>query len=299
MTYETRLQDDEIAIFLFHGVTPCHDCVVRNYTRKHLAVDYFNAVLRRLLACGSPVDMEQVRLHYEEGAPVPPRAFAITFDDGFANNLTTAAPILVDQGIPATFYITTGFVELNYMSWTDRVEYAIEQRTCGTLRLPWGERSFARGEDRRAVLEELRRVIKQDPRIDGDALATEIQEQLGVPVTFSSDHVLDRKLTWDQVKALAKEPSFIVAGHSHSHRILEYLTDAELEQDIDNSIRLLEEKAGVRSHHYSYPEGLSFCYSTRVIDMLKRRGIRCCPNAEDGTNGAGADLFHLKRIMVT
>jgi len=299
MNYESRLCNREVAIFLFHGVIYTNACAVRNYTCKHLDVEYFSALVRRLKAHGTPISMEDIRLHYEDGKPLPPRAFAITFDDGFENNLTVAAPVLLEQKVPATFYVTTGLVDSNLMSWIDRIEYAIELRPRGTLRLPWGERAFQGVNGCKELLNEIRTHVKRDSSIDSDGLASDIQQQLDVPATSVSDHPLDRKLNWDQVKTLAVEPSFIVAGHSHTHRVLEHLPDEELEREIDTSLRLLKEKAGIRSVHYSYPEGLSFCYSDRVIRVLKRRGIRCCPSAEDGTNGSATDLFHLKRIMVT
>ncbi|MFH1452519.1 MAG: hypothetical protein ABIH00_00885 [Armatimonadota bacterium] len=50
--------------------------------------------------------------------------------------------------------------------------------------------------------------------------------------------------------------------------------------------------------HYSYPEGLDYCYSDEVINMLKEYGIKCSPTAIDGVNKVGDDLFHLKRVAV-
>jgi peptidoglycan/xylan/chitin deacetylase (PgdA/CDA1 family) len=298
MNYAARLGDGHIAIFLFHGVTlPVH-CAVRNYTRKHVERDYFVSVIRRLKQVGTPISMEQVRRHYEVGEPLPPGPFGVTFDDGFQNNLTLAAPVLVDEKVPATFYVTTSFVENNYMSWIDRIEYAIEHRSKGKVRFPWGERQFKGDKQRRVLLSEIRHEVKNDLGIDSDSLATDIQQQLGVAVTYSSAHPLDRKLSWDEVTRLAKEPLFTVAGHGHTHRILESLEDEELGFELDTSLHLLEKKAGIRSVHYSYPEGLLHCYSDRVIRALKLRGIRCCPSAEDGINNSEADLFHLKRIMV-
>jgi len=299
MNYASRLQDDAVAIFLFHGVIERSTSAIRNYTRKHIEVEHFATILRNLKLHGNPVSMEEIRLYYEDGQPLSPKPFAITFDDGFENNLTVAAPVLVEQQVPATFYVTTGLVDSNRMGWIDRIEYALETRAEGSLQLPWGRRAFRTDDARRNLLSEIRQTVKRDATIDSELLATSVQKQLEVPVTFSNDHPLDRKLTWNQVRCLAAQPSFTVAGHSHTHRILEYLPDAQLEEEIDISLRLLREKGGVENCHYSYPEGLSYCYSDRVIQALKHRGIRCCPSAEDGTNGSGADLFHLRRIMVT
>ena len=55
------------------------------------------------------------------------RSFAITFDDGFENNFSVAAPILVNFKIPFTIYITTNFVNKNAMSWIDKVDHAVDK----------------------------------------------------------------------------------------------------------------------------------------------------------------------------
>jgi peptidoglycan/xylan/chitin deacetylase (PgdA/CDA1 family) len=46
------------------------------------------------------------------GAP-PPGHAAVTFDDGFRNIHATALPILSARGIPATAYVTTGFIDVS------------------------------------------------------------------------------------------------------------------------------------------------------------------------------------------
>ncbi|HZH28338.1 MAG TPA: polysaccharide deacetylase family protein [Azospirillaceae bacterium] len=298
MDYAARLCDERIAIFLFHGVITTQTHRVRNYTRKHLTADYFASALRSLLAAGGmPVSLDDLVAAQAAGEPLPPRAFAVTFDDGFWNNLGVAAPILADLRIPATVYVTSGFVEFNRMSWIDRIEWAVEQTPSGNLKLPWSERRFDDDASKRDVLTDIRTHVKSDHRIEPDVLATDIQAQLGLPETWSSDDPLDRKLTWDEVRCLAEDPLFTVGGHTHTHAIMSFLNPADLDREIDTSLSFLRSKAGVGSRHYSYPEGLAHCYSDAVINALKARGVVCCPTAEDGDNDLTADLFRLKRIM--
>lgn len=300
MKYSDRLSDEGLAIFLFHGVVDSPAHLVRNYNRKHLTKQAFADVLDDLSEHGAPVSMDDVYDWCRGEADLPSRSFAITFDDGFENNLSVAAPLLAERNIPATFYITTGFIEHNRMSWIDRIEYCIEQASCPVLDLPWWEtaKTLTTAEDKIAALNDIRNEVKTSPGINPDELVEFIFDQCGLPSVSGTDDPLDKKMTWEEVQELARSPLFIVGGHSHNHNILSFLSPEELARDLDTSLALLRDRAGIQSAHYSYPEGLVHCFSDDVIAALKERGITCCPTAEDGINPAGTDPFLLRRIAV-
>src|SRR5207244_769127 len=116
--------------------------------------------------------------------------------------------------------------------------------------------------------------------------------QLGVS-EFIPDPGLDQKLSWDQVGDLSRDPLFTLGGHGHTHRILAFLEPGPLEEELSISMDRLRRATGRPVLHYSYPEGLSHCYSEAVIGSLKSRGIVCAPTAEHGVNRVGDDLFRL------
>ncbi len=296
-----RLRDGQLAVFLFHGVIERVNAAVRNYTGKHLEAARFRSIVESLTRAGQALSMDEVVEHWTARRALPPRAFAISFDDGFENNFSVAVPILRELRVPATFYVTTSFVEGNRMSWVDRIERCLETVPAGAVQLPWhgSPRPFGDDAGKIALLQDIRTRAKSDPRVDPEALADEVVTQCGVEIPHSSDDPLDRKLTWEQVRALAADPLFAVGGHSHTHRVLSFLDRRELRAEIDTSLELLALRAGVRPRHYSYPEGLEWCYSDSVIAALRRRGVVCCPTAVDGLNTLDDDLFRLKRIAVT
>ena len=91
----------------------------------------------RALGCGEPVSGSSG--HSALPLPVGDRSMisstpgratrsilaSITFDDGYTDNLTTASPILRRAGIPATFFICTGYLGDVRGFWWDRVASAI------------------------------------------------------------------------------------------------------------------------------------------------------------------------------
>ena len=204
MSYTRFLAEDSLAIFLFHGVIEANPCRIRNYTRKHLLLNEFVEIIKTLAANGTPVSMDDVIAYHDAGEAPPPRAFAVTFDDGFENNLTVAAPVLADFNLPATFYLTTDFIERNIMSWTDRIEWAFEEAGTVRVALSWDpEYRTARSDaEKRALLDDIRAHVKNDLSIDAQLLASDLQRQIGFPEVWSGDGPLDQKLTWDQAREL-------------------------------------------------------------------------------------------------
>lgn len=298
--YAKRLSETGFAVFLFHGVIARHKHRVRNYIRKHIEAARFDEVLSALCAAGAPVSMDDVLAALEGGPPLPPRAFAVTFDDGFENNASEALPVLEAHGVPAALYATTGFIGENRMSWIDRIEWAMEDTAAETITPPWAAEPVPVRTDaeKTAALDGIRAHVKSSPGADPGALAGVLQAQLGFEETWSSDDPLDRKLTWDELRAFAAHPLITVGGHSHSHAILSFLEPSELARELDLSLDLLREKAGIRTRHYSYPEGLAHTFNKSVAEALKARGVRLCPAAEDGVNPPDADPFGLLRIAV-
>jgi len=293
------LQPGRLAFFLFHGVIPQRRSGIRNYTQKHLGADEFRAILEALCAAGTPISADEALEAMRARLPLPERAFLVSFDDGFRNNLTTAAPILEELGIPAIVYVTTDFVENGDASWIDLVEFAVERTSVATLRLPWEEtaRPVVSAGERRAFLDEVRRVVKSHHELDPYEQATIIMRSAGMQ-TFEPDPLLDAKLSWHEVRELDRRALWTVGGHTRTHRILAFLRPDELRAELDDSIGALERELGRPLVHFSYPEGTATSYSPEVIEALKARGIEMCPTAEAGLNAPGDEPFHLRRILV-
>jgi peptidoglycan/xylan/chitin deacetylase (PgdA/CDA1 family) len=300
MNFHNRLSKTGLAIFLLHGVIEKSHHTVRNYLRKHLEKDYFYQFLLDIKQAGQPLSMDDVVRHCQDQQEFPPYSFALTFDDGFENNYSIAVPILNDLGLPATFYVTTQFIDENSMSWIDRIEACLEITPEAQLSFPWDVNRYElkNTRDKLEFLDYLRSRVKQDKTIDQDELASSICSQCGIDEIQSSSDPLDRKMSWQQVREISENERFIVGGHTHRHANMNFLTHDELETEVLTSIRLLREKADIHPRHYSYPEGLEYCYSDEVIKVLQASGVICSPTAIDGINDVDTGLFHLRRIAV-
>jgi len=298
---ETWLSEEELVIFLFHGVVSEFVHPVRNYTRKHIDAEMFENCISRLSAKGKALSMDEVLDYCETGSNFPKFSYAITFDDGFENNISIGLPILEKYEVPMMIYLTTRFVDENGMSWIDRIETAVEDSVHELIYFYVTDENYkiCNTDEKKYFLNEVRKSVKSNPSIRPDEIADHICEQL-IPDSpiISGDNQLDLKLSWSQINELKSHPLMSFGGHSHTHPILSFLSERELSYEIDTSLSLLSTKAAIQPTHYSYPEGLAHCYSDEVINQLKERGVRCCPTAIEGKNNRGANPFELRRVMV-
>ena len=297
------LHYENLTIFLFHGVIKHKEHTLRNYTNKHIEMDLFESYISNLAAHGNPLSMDQVLSKIENKKFFLPGSFAITFDDGFENNLSIAAPIMKRHKIPSMIYLTTSFIEHNGMSWIDRIEDAVEITNKTNIRVEETNRSYSITgiNEKISFLNEIRRYVKNSPKCNSELFADKLCSDLvGTRAKIKSDDPIDLKLSWDQIVKSNLENDFIsFGGHSHNHSILSFLSHDNLKKELDLSALLLKNKGGINLKHYSYPEGLEHCFSDLVIDELKIRGVRCCPTAIAGNNSVYSDPFKLNRIMVS
>ena len=287
-------------ILLYHGITASKSKGIENYSKKHLPADQFREQMKFVAANSVPVSMDQVVNSYNSKTPLPKRAVAITFDDGFQNNYSVAAPILREFNIPATFYITSGIVNTNLMFWVDQLEDCLNltQQNEINVKLQQHQKFPLKTHDERLeALIKIKSHCKVVSQSEKDRIINDVIDATGIaPDTSHANNY--QKITWSQLRELNKDPNFIIGGHSLYHDILSSSTETSMQLDIGLSIGLLERNLKTKIEHYSYPEGQLHHFNEEVIEALKTNGIKCSPSAVHGVNPPQTSLFYLKRVMV-
>ena len=97
-----------IPVLLYHCVGSDPSAWIAPFTVPAAALETHLALVED--SGRTPVTVSRLRDGITGRAPLPARPVVITFDDGFADTLTVAAPRLARHGIPATVYLTSGFL---------------------------------------------------------------------------------------------------------------------------------------------------------------------------------------------
>jgi peptidoglycan/xylan/chitin deacetylase (PgdA/CDA1 family) len=228
---------------------------------------------------------------------LPERAAAITFDDGYADNLHVAAPILKERGLSATFFIATGFLGGGRM-WNDDIYDACRLWPGATLDLTPGlpqvpMLQFGQRDDyekRRNAAQTVTGLVKYLPHADRQRICREIADHSGLPSHSSL------MMTPGEVRAL-RDTGMVIGAHTRTHPILAGLDSAEAEQEIAGSKQDLEQLLGEAVEVFAYPNGKPVTDLTaETVEIVKKAGFASAVTTQWGVGSAKSSCFELPRF---
>ena len=244
----------------------------------------------------------------------PERAIALTFDDGYLDNLEIAAPILAELGVPATFFLSSEPLGVSRRFWWD----ALEEVLLGIdgcpetleVRIRGERRSFQTSDlsARQAAHRELYRIFKSSAPSVRDDMLMQLARQTSVSLT-SEAH---RPLLGPEVRRLQAFPLIEVGAHGVHHRSLAQLSPEDCHREVFESRSALERLTGQPVTTFAYPFGdLSRDAVTTVMAAgfhaavsCEARGLRArehplriprLPTCEESGSELGARLARMLR----
>lgn len=275
-----RFASRRLRILAYHGV--CDD----HLAGEQWVPPYF--VTRSAFAAQmSYLKRHACVLHLSDAVPrlqaddLPDRAVSITFDDGYANNLHAAFPILKQYGMPATIFLATAYMDSGELFPFDRVQL-IEQLTRGQATVDREAPSLRDYES--GPLDDVRR------RIDDWWL------RRGSPLTADQISTL-RPLRQDEIAGF-NDGLVEFGAHTYSHCILRNETGARRRAEITQSILRVADLTGRTQTLFSYPNGKPGDFGEEDKQVLRGARIAAAVTTAAGSNRRQRDPFELRRYSV-
>lgn len=224
---------------------------------------------------------------------LPPNALSITFDDGYADNHDTALPILQRHGLPACFFIATGFLDGGRM-FNDSVIECMRHSSVSRIDLgEFGLGAFALGTPALAVqaIGQLLPVIKYMGLAERQA-ALQRLAHICRPKALPDDLMMTRA----QVRAM-HAAGMEIGAHTVQHPILSRVDDAVAEREMVCSRDELQALVHAPVSLLAYPNGRpDRDYDHRHAAMARRLGFAAAVSTAPGTATPGCDLYQLPRF---
>lgn len=207
--------------------------------------------------------------------PVSRPTVAITFDDGYADNLLTMAPLLSKAGLSATVFVASDFIGGRQWFWWDAIGVALFQArrpdTPLTIRCDGVELETINvtDENRKDTHDRLVDHARRASASTAREIARSCLTWAGIPELPDPDY---RALTASECRELSRVPSIVVGGHGRHHVSLAFRSDPEAFEDIAEGKKALERVTGLPVREFSFPFGTRADFSSRSIQLAKAAG---------------------------
>ena len=276
-----------LAVVNYHRVLARPDPLLD--TEPDVATFHWQMAL--LAECFNVMPLYEALRALDEGR-LPPRTVCITFDDGYRSVHDLALPILRKFGLPATVFVTSGFVGSgNGNMWNDRIIHAVQSLPAGTLDLSdLGLECYSLDslEARKQTAQRLTEAGKYLPPDQRDNLVARLDRMSGM-------HHDALMLTPDMVVALERN-GIDIGAHTISHPILTSLDDESARHEIADGKRQLEALIGRPVRLFAYPNGkVGQDFDARHVEMVRQAGFFAAFTTAAGAITGDQDRFQLPR----
>jgi peptidoglycan/xylan/chitin deacetylase (PgdA/CDA1 family) len=311
LTWSGSRSEKKALILCYHKIHElCSDprlCVTPSHFAEHLEVLRQHARPIRLQHLSQALLNESL----------PDRSVVVTFDDGYADNLYNAKPLLERYDIPATVFVITGYMGHNREFWWDELERLFLRPDALPEKLDlsvngstyhWqldaagnhSEEAFRRrwrpGEETSSSYHSLRKSLWKllRPMADEERQRAlrELRGWAGVEAVVRPSH---RPLSLEEVVALGEGGLVEVGAHTVTHPALRKLSPDLQRDEISGSKSRLEAILDRPVIGFSYPYGI---LSEQTVGIVQKAGFSCACSTRADAVRISSERFQLPRVEV-
>ena len=256
---------EKAVVLLYHRVHRSY----RDRWQLCVSPENFAAHLRCLKRSFRPVRLAEIATMIADGK-VKQNSVAITFDDGYRDNLTAAIPILEQMRLPATFFICGDAASEGESFWWERLEASLQLMELDD-----------------AGVERLHRRLMIADVVERHRILAELP---------AADHVLSERLSHDDLKMLACHPLADIGAHGWSHRRLDHLQTHDLRREVMENVRMLADLTDTSVRSFAYPFGGSV--TSELTNIVREAGIETACTVASTAVTVGSDALLIPRLEI-
>lgn len=282
-------RDPRLSILMYHRVLPTSSLLFP----EEIDADRFESQMRYLANNFSVMPLLEAVRRLRNGS-LPPRSVSITFDDGYADNLTIALPIMEKYGLTATVFVATAYIDGGCM-FNDAIAEVVTRTTCRVLNLQeLGLECYNTdsNEHRRESIKEIRKKARFYPPEEREKLVRLISR-----IAQVSSLPSDLMLTKAQVVELSRR-GIEIGGHTVSHPVLTSIDDNRAQAEITIGKQELENWIDKPLRCFAYPNGVpGRDFTDRHAAIVQELGFDLAVTTANGIANKLSNPYQLPRFV--
>ena len=292
-----RGRTSELLVLCYHGVLsePRQD---RWSYQNSVDAESFSEQIRWLREHVELTDLDGVQKWHEGRWTGPKGPALVTFDDGYRNNLTQAAPILAEFGVPAIFFLSSGYVGTSRLLWLDEVRARILHWPEPMVQMPGGTEVQlpATPAKRRYLADEVVAAVKKLPEEACREYRRYLEDKT-VGVDLMDDPEARSFMSWNEARQL-RNMGFEIGAHTVDHPILSRIEQSRVGEELRGSKERLRQELGAPIRSLSYPNGSVNDVNEAVFSETQSAGFEWAFTTTPAWQKPGVNKHRVGRICV-
>ncbi|MDX5592611.1 polysaccharide deacetylase family protein [Pseudovibrio sp. SPO723] len=271
-------------IFTLHRVLPESDRPFQPNGMLEVTPEFLEAMILQVREEGLEfVSLTEAMERLQLGARYTgPRFVALTFDDGYRDNLEIAYPVLKHHGVPFTVFITSGFCDRSSEIWWVALERLIADRDVFELHDDVVLSSYpcCTVEEKQAAFTEARHFLMNE--VDENAQRRILRATAGYYDFDLKALCEELVLSWEELREWGNDPLVSFGAHTATHAALERLDETQLKQEVLGGVDRMVAELGMAPKHFAYPYGFAGAADQKAFSVLRSLGYDCCVTTRPG-----------------
>ncbi len=220
----------------------------------------------------------------------------MTFDDGYRDNYEIAFPILRRHGVPATFFISTGFIDQPTLPWWDEIANMVRTSQASQVRMEGWMPELLMFNEAQAphTINSLLRKYKSLQAEDAALFLSQLRHESGSPrAEVGENHWMD----WHMVRDMS-ENGMVIGGHTVNHPLLSRIPKDQQRQEIGDCAERILQETGKRMEYFAYPVGGRDSFNDDTKACLLERQVRYAFSYYGGFITTASEPFDMPRVAI-
>lgn len=287
--FESRMRKG-LTVLMYHRVLPDEEALRYPFRSLAMPERAFSAQVDWLSNNARVLPLKDALHELESGADRSKPLVSITFDDGYSDNATIAAPVLEASGVRGTFFVTSEFLRTGERLWFDK--FALAFRLLPPAHLQSGLKELDLNfECAESSLAEWMSFAKDLPHRTLRRLLAWMERE----IDFGCEINEQAPMSLDDLRSM-HAAGHEIGAHTLTHPILPALDAQELTRELQDSKRQIEDWIDDAVDGFAYPNG---DHSEAVCAAVEQAGHDYACTTTPGLNVGAFDRYRIARLDVT
>ena len=221
----------------------------------------------------------------------------ITIDDGFKDNYDLAYPILKGFDLPATIFLTSGFINTQKAPWVDEIGTALANTRLSNLYFPqlFGDQAVAISSNEQKA-ETLHRIYEKLLYLEHNTKVDLVDTLLSILSDKGDLRAHERiMLNWEEIKQMTQN-NISFGAHTMTHPTLSKMDSKDAMREIIVSKQIIEKELGIRVRHFAIPNGKDEDFTEELRDFCRKAIFDSVVTTNYGVVKKESNPYNLPRV---